>query len=46
MYQNEASYIIYGIATKEDIELAINTIRSTGNENITILKCTSVTLPL
>lgn len=30
-----------GIATKEDIELAINTIRSTGNENITILKCTS-----
>lgn len=30
-----------GIATKEDIELAIDTIRSKGNENITLLKCTS-----
>jgi pseudaminic acid synthase len=30
-----------GIASKSDIELAINTIRSTGNENITLLKCTS-----
>lgn len=30
-----------GIASKLDIELAINTIRSTGNENITLLKCTS-----
>ena len=30
-----------GIATKSDIELAINTIRDVGNENITLLKCTS-----
>ena len=30
-----------GIASKEDIDLAIKTIRATGNENITILKCTS-----
>lgn len=30
-----------GIATIEDIELAIDTCRNVGNENITILKCTS-----
>lgn len=30
-----------GIAEKEDIELAINTIKSMGNEKITVLKCTS-----
>ena len=30
-----------GIATKSDIELAIKTIRGVGNENITLLKCTS-----
>ena len=30
-----------GIATKSDIELAIKTIRAAGNENITLLKCTS-----
>ena len=30
-----------GIATKSDIQLAIDTVRSTGNENITLLKCTS-----
>ena len=30
-----------GIAEKKDIEIAVKTIRSTGNNNITILKCTS-----
>lgn len=30
-----------GIATIEDIELAINTCKSVGNEDITVLKCTS-----
>ena len=30
-----------GIAEKEDIELAINTIKSMGNKKITVLKCTS-----
>jgi len=30
-----------GIATKEDIDLAINTIKETGNEQIILLKCTS-----
>ena len=30
-----------GIATKSDIELAIKTIRDAGNDNITLLKCTS-----
>jgi len=30
-----------GIASKEDIDLAIKTIRDTGNEQITLLKCTS-----
>ena len=30
-----------GIATIEDIELAINTCKKAGNEDITILKCTS-----
>ncbi|GAB4153891.1 MAG: pseudaminic acid synthase [Winogradskyella sp.] len=30
-----------GIATLEDIELAIKTCKSVGNDNITILKCTS-----
>ncbi|CAL2060681.1 pseudaminic acid synthase [Tenacibaculum sp. 190524A05c] len=30
-----------GIATKEDIELAIQTCKEEGNEDITILKCTS-----
>lgn len=30
-----------GIAEREDIELAINTIKSMGNEKITVLKCTS-----
>jgi len=30
-----------GIATKEDIELAIETCKDVGNTNITILKCTS-----
>lgn len=30
-----------GIAQKEDIDLAIKTIRSTGNEQIILLKCTS-----
>ena len=30
-----------GIAMLEDIELAVNTCRSVGNNNITLLKCTS-----
>lgn len=30
-----------GIATEEDIDLAISTIRKEGNEDITLLKCTS-----
>ncbi len=30
-----------GIATKEDIRLAVETCRSVGNEDITLLKCTS-----
>ena len=30
-----------GIAMKEDIELALNTIRKEGNNDITLLKCTS-----
>lgn len=30
-----------GIATKEDIDLAIATIRKTGNDQIALLKCTS-----
>ena len=30
-----------GIAQKEDIDLAIKTIRKTGNNQITVLKCTS-----
>ena len=30
-----------GIATKEEIDDAINTIRATGNNQITLLKCTS-----
>ncbi|MEP1781082.1 pseudaminic acid synthase [Reichenbachiella sp.] len=30
-----------GIATKEDIELAINTCREVGNDQIIVLKCTS-----
>ena len=30
-----------GIANKEDIELALETIRSQGNNNIALLKCTS-----
>ncbi|MGC6480082.1 MAG: pseudaminic acid synthase [Flavobacteriaceae bacterium] len=30
-----------GIASKEDIELALETIRSQGNNNIALLKCTS-----
>jgi len=30
-----------GIARLEDIELAVNTIRATGNDQIAILKCTS-----
>lgn len=30
-----------GIATKEDIELAVNTCRNVGNEQIILLKCTS-----
>ncbi|MBA4318479.1 MAG: pseudaminic acid synthase [Flavobacterium sp.] len=30
-----------GISRLEDIELAVNTIRSTGNDQISILKCTS-----
>lgn len=30
-----------GIATQEDIELALNTIRKQGNEQIILLKCTS-----
>lgn len=30
-----------GIATKEDISLAVETCRSAGNEDITLLKCTS-----
>jgi pseudaminic acid synthase len=30
-----------GIATEADINLAVNTIRNTGNENIAILKCTT-----
>ena len=30
-----------GIANKKDIELALDTIRKTGNEDIALLKCTS-----
>ncbi len=30
-----------GIADKKDIEMAVETVRSTGNNKITILKCTS-----
>ncbi|MFL2591342.1 MAG: pseudaminic acid synthase [Flavobacteriaceae bacterium] len=30
-----------GIADKKDIEMAVDTVRSTGNNKITILKCTS-----
>tara|TARA_X000000950_G_C13857610_1_gene637245 strand:- start:362 stop:1378 length:1017 start_codon:yes stop_codon:yes gene_type:complete len=30
-----------GIANKEDIELAVKTIRETGNDNIVLLKCTT-----
>tara|TARA_B100001057_G_C22744868_1_gene909341 strand:+ start:209 stop:1225 length:1017 start_codon:yes stop_codon:yes gene_type:complete len=30
-----------GIANKEDIELAVKTIRKTGNNNIVLLKCTT-----
>lgn len=30
-----------GIATEEDIQLALDAIRSTGNDDITLLKCTS-----
>ena len=30
-----------GVATREDIELAINTCKDAGNDDITLLKCTS-----
>ncbi len=39
--KNKPIIISTGIASLEDIELAINACKSVGNNNITILKCTS-----
>lgn len=39
--KNKPIILSTGIATKEDIELALKTIRDIGNNQITILKCTS-----
>lgn len=39
--KNKPVIISTGIATYEDIELAINTCRKAGNEQIILLKCTS-----
>ncbi|RKN82769.1 pseudaminic acid synthase [Ulvibacterium marinum] len=39
--KNKPIIISTGIATIEDIELAIQTCKEAGNENVTILKCTS-----
>lgn len=39
--QGRPMIISTGIATYEDIQLAVDTCKQTGNENITLLKCTS-----
>lgn len=39
--KNKPIIISTGIATLEDIELAVNTCRNAGNEQIILLKCTS-----
>ena len=39
--KNKPVIISTGIATFEDIELAVNTCKSAGNEDIALLKCTS-----
>jgi len=39
--KNKPVIISTGIATLKDIELAVNTCRSAGNEDIALLKCTS-----
>jgi pseudaminic acid synthase len=39
--KNKPVIISTGIATLEDIELAVNTCKSAGNEDIALLKCTS-----
>lgn len=39
--KNKPIILSTGIANYDDIKLALDTIRSTGNNNITLLKCTS-----
>ena len=39
--KNKPIIISTGIATNEDIELALNTCKRAGNNNISLLKCTS-----